>query len=245
MISRIHQKLGTAGFIISIVALVAALGGGAYAASAKLNSTQKKEVTKIAQTEAKKFAGKTGATGPAGPAGAAGAKGDTGPKGDTGAQGDPGTPGAAGAPGAPGAAGKEGSPWTAGGTLPSGKTETGVWSFGYTPAGGTSEQFVPISFPIQLSAGVTSVHFLNWGAAPTAECPGDATDPLAAKGNLCVYSTENFEAESGTYSFGSALNPEKSGGPAAGATGKTGAVLYFNHVAEEELARGVWAVTAP
>ena len=31
-ISRIHQKLGTAGFIISIVALVAAFGGGAYAA---------------------------------------------------------------------------------------------------------------------------------------------------------------------------------------------------------------------
>jgi hypothetical protein len=104
VISRIHSKLGTAGFIISIVALVAALGGGAYAASAKLNSTQKKEVTKIAQSEAKKFAGKqgpagaTGPAGPAGPAGAAGAKGDAGAAGATGTgtegkQGIQGTPG--------------------------------------------------------------------------------------------------------------------------------------------------------
>ena len=36
MFDRIHQKLGTAGFVISIVALVAALGGGAYAASVVL-----------------------------------------------------------------------------------------------------------------------------------------------------------------------------------------------------------------
>ena len=59
MIERIHQKLGTAGFVIAIVALIAALGGTALAA-AKLNGTQKKEVEKIA----KKYAGKPGAAGP-------------------------------------------------------------------------------------------------------------------------------------------------------------------------------------
>ncbi|MBA3867401.1 MAG: hypothetical protein H0X42_13840 [Solirubrobacterales bacterium] len=53
-ISRIHQKLGTAGFIISIVALVAALGGGAYAASGGLSGKQKKEVEKIAKKDSAK-----------------------------------------------------------------------------------------------------------------------------------------------------------------------------------------------
>jgi hypothetical protein len=77
-IRSIHQKLGTAGFVISIIALVAALGGSAFAAKGALTHKQKKEVKKIAQTEAKKFAGKPGP---------AGAKGDTGPKGDRGAKG--------------------------------------------------------------------------------------------------------------------------------------------------------------
>ena len=82
-ISRIHQKLGTAGFVISIVALVAAMGGGAYAASGGLNGKQKKEVEKIA----KKYAGKPGAAGPAGSNGSNGAKGDTGATGAEGKQG--------------------------------------------------------------------------------------------------------------------------------------------------------------
>ncbi|HVV72142.1 MAG TPA: hypothetical protein VHI52_11700 [Verrucomicrobiae bacterium] len=56
-IQRIHQKLGTAGLIVAIVALVAALAGGAYAAGGGLSGKQKKEVTKIAQVEAEKFAG--------------------------------------------------------------------------------------------------------------------------------------------------------------------------------------------
>jgi hypothetical protein len=85
-IRSIHEKLGTAGFIISIIALVAALGGSAFAAKGALTHKQKKEVRKIAkkeakreaQTEAKKYAGKPGP---------AGAKGDTGAKGDRGAKG--------------------------------------------------------------------------------------------------------------------------------------------------------------
>lgn len=101
MISRIHQKLGTAGFVISIVALVAALGGGAYAASGGLTGKQKKEVEKIA----KRYAGKPGATGATGPAGAAG---PAGAKGDTGAKGDPGTNGTAGSNGTNGTNGANG-----------------------------------------------------------------------------------------------------------------------------------------
>ncbi|HTR75569.1 MAG TPA: hypothetical protein VMH33_10000 [Solirubrobacterales bacterium] len=64
------------------MALVAALGGTAFAA-AKLNSTQKKEVEKIA----KKYAGKNGAAGPAGPAGPAGGNGKDGVNGINGTDG--------------------------------------------------------------------------------------------------------------------------------------------------------------
>ena len=103
MISRIHQMLGTAGFVISIVALVAALGGGAYAASGGLSGKQKKEVEKIA----KKYAGKPGA------AGAAGAKGDTG---------TPGTPGTSGANGTDGKNGTAGRSISLA-EIPSGKAE--------------------------------------------------------------------------------------------------------------------------
>lgn len=107
MISRIHQKLGTAGFVIAIVALVAALCGGAYAAGGGLTGKQKKQVKKIAKTEAKKFAkagaaGPAGPAGPQGPAGPAGAKGDKGEKGATGEQGEKGEKGDTGT----GAAGK-------------------------------------------------------------------------------------------------------------------------------------------
>jgi hypothetical protein len=103
MVSRIHQKLGTAGFIIAIVALVAAMGGGAYAAKGALTGKQKKEVQKIAKKEAKKEAkkfakaGPAGATGPAGPAGSKGGDGAQGPTGPQGAKGDKGDPGVNGA----------------------------------------------------------------------------------------------------------------------------------------------------
>jgi hypothetical protein len=102
-VRAIREPFGTAGLVVACVALIAALGGTALAA-AKLNSTQKKEVEKIA----KKYAGKPGAPGAAGPQGPAGAngkdgaqgekgaKGDTGEKGEKGAKGDTGSPGGAG-----------------------------------------------------------------------------------------------------------------------------------------------------
>jgi hypothetical protein len=94
----LREPFGTAGLVVAIVALVAALAGGAYAASGALTGKQKKEV----ETIAKKYAGKKGATGPAGaagPTGAAGAKGDAG---STGGKGEAGVAGATGSPGSAG-----------------------------------------------------------------------------------------------------------------------------------------------
>jgi hypothetical protein len=103
-IRAIREPFGTAGLVVACVALIAALGGTALAA-AKLNSTQKKEVEKIA----KKYAGKPGAAGAQGPAGAAGkdgSNGAAGEKGATGPQGAAGPKGDTGAAGSAGAAGK-------------------------------------------------------------------------------------------------------------------------------------------
>jgi hypothetical protein len=175
MISKIHQKLGTAGFIISIVALVAALGGGAYAASGGLSGKQKKEVEKIA----KKYAGKPG---PQGATGAPGAKGDAGAKGDNGA------PGANGTNGAPGSNGTNGTNGTTGftATLPKGATETGNWGFSRTEE---TLIIAPISFAIPYSVtedAPVGVYVKN-GETGVTECPGTAAKPEAAEGFLCVY----------------------------------------------------------
>jgi hypothetical protein len=217
MLSRIHQKLGTAGFVISIVALVAALGGAAYAAGG-LTKSQEKQVKKIAQKEAKKFAGKNGATGATGPAGPAGAKGDKGDPGARGEKGDSGTNGTNGTNGAPGAS-VTGTPIAAGGacgtetgvkytlsgsstnvcngetgftsTLPTGATETGTWAVG-TRAAELSEVEVPISFNIPLkvpgAAVIVNLSETNQGTNPT--CHGNIEHPTAPKGTLCVYTAE-------------------------------------------------------
>jgi len=260
-----------------VIALVFALVGGAFAASGKLTSKQKKEVEKIA----KKYAGapgEKGSTGPQGPAGAPGSKGEKGDKGDKGLQGDPGgqglpgeglvtspiPPGPTGACGQQGGVevllesqspgegepicnGKEGSPWTAGGALPAGATETGSWAFI------TEEEShfvrVSISFPIALpveSLNETQVHFAGTPEFSTF-CPGTFGAPKAKPGQLCVYvpafpvnttfkgivsNAEFIEEEEGQL-----FNPR-------GAS-NTGAVLVFSNPTGLASGNGSFAVTAP
>ncbi|HEX5990294.1 MAG TPA: hypothetical protein VFY75_08795 [Solirubrobacterales bacterium] len=189
MISRIHNKLGTAGFVVAIVALVAALSGAAIAANGGLTGKQKKEVKKIA----KKFAGKDGKDGAQGPKGDPGAKGDTGAPGAAGKDGTNGTNGtdgvngADGADGAPGAS-VTGTPIAAGGacgtqtgvkyslsgtdtnvcngttgftkTLPVGETETGVWAATQDDATKEEQRFVTGSYNIPL-AKVPTRNYIN------------------------------------------------------------------------------------
>jgi hypothetical protein len=95
MFSTLRNRFGIPG-VISVIALVFAMFGGAYAAS---NSSGGGKAT--ASAKAKKGPkGPKGATGPAGAAGPAGPAGPAGAKGDAGASGSNGAPGAAGAPGA-------------------------------------------------------------------------------------------------------------------------------------------------
>jgi hypothetical protein len=266
VISRIHGKLGTAGFIISIVALVAALGGGAYAASGGLSGKQKKEVEKIAK--------KVSRPGPAG------AKGDTGPAGAPGAKGEPGAPGAAGT-GTPGSNGKSvtvtssggepgepceglggaevkqegaasgsevcnGSPWTAGGTLPSNATETGVWG---TPfGGGEGIHYFPASFPIRLAAAPEPVLVKYREEEVSGECPGrglNGNSPEAEPGFLCLYvmSEESPVAEAPRF-LGKFVESAGEWEVLDGASA-VGSLLKVNCSTQACLFSGTWAVTAP
>ncbi len=236
MFSTLRTRFGIPG-VISVIALVFAMFGGAYAAS---NSSGGGKAT--ASAKAKKGPrgpkGATGPAGPQGPAGPAGAKGDAGANGSNGSNGTNGTSAITAAySGAECANGgvevKSASPtaYVCNGedgqtgfteTLPSGKSETGTWGF---TKGATVSQLVPISFNIPLASSVPA-HYLTYEDEPTAECPGSGEEPAAAPGNLCIYEVEETYA---TYSNSRNL--------------KSGAVLTFLNVAAGGY--GTWAVTAP
>ncbi|MBK5118064.1 MAG: hypothetical protein JJE23_14260, partial [Thermoleophilia bacterium] len=84
---RIKRTRPSAALIIAVVALVAALGGGAVTGVAvtALNKQEKKQVKKISKKQAKKLDKKIELTpGPKGDQGSAGPKGDQGPAGPSG-----------------------------------------------------------------------------------------------------------------------------------------------------------------
>jgi hypothetical protein len=171
MFSRIQQKLGTAGFVIAIVALIVALGGAAYAAMPGLNSKQKKEVKKIATGLVK--------SGPAGPNGPAGAKGDIGAQGASGATGAAGGTGPEGPPGPPGPTDTK---------LPPGKSLSGFWT--YETANSAAEGVLSLNFPLRVEP-IPIFEYVPPAAGPTGNCPGDAEEPKAKRGYFCLYAKVN------------------------------------------------------
>src|ERR1700710_1119429 len=193
MVSTLRTRFGIPG-VISVIALVFAMFGGAYAAS---NSSNNGKAT--ASAKAKKGPkGPKGATGPAGPAGA---KGDAGANGSNGAAGATGATGTTGAKGATGAAGATGATGFSGftETLPSGKTETGVWSAAILPTTEFFEFVVPISFTIPLAKSgeasyfsfeqVENKEFGTSGCKWELENP-DAKPESTVPGTLCVFAQE-------------------------------------------------------
>jgi hypothetical protein len=274
MFSTLSTRFGIPG-VISVIALVFAMLGGAYAS----NSGSGGKATASAKAKRgprgpKGATGPAGPAGPQGPAGAQGAKGDTGAAGSNGSNGSPGTPGQSVATaveppfgecgeqegvkltsaggtnyvcdGAEGEKGEKGDPWTAGGTLPPGATETGTWLV---------EAAVPaftlihtnISFTIPLGAALPAAN-VHLGPEPT-NCPGTAADPKAAPGQLCVYSAEFQKAdfisniEPGFKSIGRLAGSVEQGG-----ADSTGARLTFGATSEglpqsPNYGTGSWAVT--
>jgi Collagen triple helix repeat (20 copies) len=237
--SRIHLTPGT---VIATVALIFAMTGGAYAAKKYLITSTKQISPKVlkALKGAAGRAGNTGAVGatgpagPQGPAGAASAKGETGPA------------GAAGVAGKEGAAGKEGSPWTAGGTLPSKKTETGAWSLSATKENAGPPAAISFSIPLASALGEAAVHYVEAEGNGTS-CQGTAEEPTATLGNLCVYQAfatglvlEGEIAKASIQHAGAFPSPAVKGASTSGAV-----ILFTTEEEETPLAYGTWAVTAP
>ena len=251
MLHRIRSQFSTAALVLSVVALLAALTGGALAASSADHASLSK---------AKKGPrGPKGPAGPAGPQGPVGPQGSVGPQGAAGADGTNGTNGTngtsvtseefvgvkeghcAGAGGSKFAAangntfacnGKEGSPWTVGGTLPSGETEVGTWATLYK---GTT--FIPISLTLPVVPAPEPIYVT--GASATG-CPGIVSGvPTADPGKLCIYRANPGSAS--VEGFPILLKPVAT--EEAGAT-PAGTVL-LDACAEAECNRyGMWAVTA-
>lgn len=282
MFMQVRERLGGAGLVVAIIALVVALGGGAYAASATQSAkkssaglTKKQEKQVIALIKANAKSAPSGAAGPQGAAGTPGAKGDKGPQGEKGIQGEKGTDGTNGTNGTPGTNGKsakvtpvapaapecqglggtlvevepepaaevcngkEGSPWTAGGKLPVGSTETGTWSLNATEE--DTEVVAPISFPIRLISelGPGTVHFQGESEFATT-CKGEVRFPKADSGNLCVYYREcpGFvcgELENATFEFFTDPSGTEGGGV-------SGVLMHFG-VTGSAHGFGSWAVT--
>jgi hypothetical protein len=289
MLSPLRNRFGIPG-VISVIALVFAMFGGAYAAT---NSGGSGKATASAKGKPgpRGPRGPKGPAGPTGPQGAAGANGKDGAqgaKGDAGQQGQQGQQGTQGNAGTNGKSvtlatepegancekggtkveiegtpaskkyvcngkpGAVGSPWTAGGTLPIGATETGTWSAAqeleqeeFPPGHASVSVVVPISFNIQLSDQLSSsnVHsFLDSNFSDfdesgpgTAGCTGSIGEPTAPIGHLCVYG-EDF--------FGGLNALEIQKWSAVSGTGATpaGAALFLNFSGFSNPG-GTWAVT--
>lgn len=217
--SRIYKNISATNIAL-IVVLVFAMTGGAYAAS-KVLITSVKQIKPSVVKQLQGKAGKNGTPGPAGPAGPTGPAGSQGPAGAKGETGTPGTPGTNGtsaetttftgakspcteggievksaSPTVKVCNGKEGSPWTAGGTLPKGRSESGSWSTIYTATAANQPMSSPISFTIPLKT-TPEIHYIGSGelagepkespAIKEGKCKGNGETPEAAEGNLCVF----------------------------------------------------------
>jgi hypothetical protein len=177
-----------------------------------------------------------------------GPHGETGPPGDAGPAGPAGPPGAQGAAGAPGPQGPQGPPGPQGprgpeanlsGTLPSGETLRGVYraAAGQTaaPAGTLAADTFTFAMPLTFDP---AAHLILNGAGAPSECPGSATAPAAAPGNLCVY-----EAVGVNVTAQAIVNPvtnlvgqaSRYGATVQAVSSDTG---YF-------VSTGTWAATAP
>lgn len=269
MFSTLNNRFGIPG-VISVIALVFAMAGGAFAAN-HIASGGASASGKAKQGKQ----GKPGKTGPAGPAGPAGAAGAAGPKGDAGSNGSNGTNGTSAttesfngalhgcteggvvvksaSPEAVVCNGKKGSNATGGlpEMLPSGKTETGAWAFGEIPASALPETLrIPISFTIPLEEELqsTQVHYIN-AAGKEVVSPGVEETSTKCLGSAAAPSAVagNLCVYTGNLheaKFNNGRIQKAAAGPGSPGASTAGSSLIVSEPEEEAAGNGTWAVTA-
>ncbi len=228
MFSAIQRQFGTAGLAVAIVALVAALGGGAYAAAGGAKSKGLTKAQVLALIKKNTAPGPVGPPGPQGPSGSQGAKGDAGSTGPAGPLLE---------------------------TLPKGQTLKGNWGVGGGFNVTETWASATISFPFPLASAPTLVYVFQQspgggigGASSSAGflseaqtdalCPGTAADPKATAGNLCMYTSQE------TLQGGSSEPPFSTGQlGSVDVPTKFGANVMFVFK-EQGTAVGSWAVMA-
>jgi collagen type I alpha len=271
MFTAIRKRFTFANVALTL-ALVFAMTGGAYAAKKYLITSTKQISPKVLSALKGKAGpagsagavGAAGAAGPVGPAGPVGAKGETGPTGKEGVKGTTGSTGPQGATGPQGSTGQQGVTGQQGATgatglagvihpgetLPSGASETGAWTLGYTVPSGEPFKRTAVSFPIPLAQGAaaptTNIIGVEEGEGEPNErkpfpagCKGSVEKPEAKKGNFCIF--VGVSAGVGSLTLEAILSPS---GQTAEATGTTGAQLSFGTKEGSAIASGTWAVTA-
>lgn len=254
--SFFRNRFGIPG-VISVLALVLAMVGGAYAAKKYVITS----TSQIKPSVLKSLKGKRGPAGPAGPAGAAGPAGPAGAKGDKGDTGNAGTAGKsvtaksfAGVKNGCADGGVEvesASPTVSvcnGQTgftevLPSEETETGTWTLPTGGIGASESTAVAISFPIPLEealADTQDVYVVPGDTDPN--CPGSPAEPEAEPGFLCIYATTVFPPGSEFES----VSTSDPGQVFVEGVGTAGALINFAAgTSAIPLSYGTWAVTAP
>ena len=107
-----------------------------------------------------------------------------------------------------------------------------------TAAAPGEESIGAISFGFTLASAPTP-HYINFGAAAPAECPGTAAVPQATAGNLCIYEggAPTNSATRGEFDAVTGLDNIATTFGAAVFTDATAVGAYRT--------RGSWAVTSP
>ena len=222
-------RMPSPGLVIALIALFIAMGGTGYAASqstatvaasatAKIKKVNSRvsRVARLLNTVRRQIASISLTPGPQGPAGPRGERGEKGEKGD------------------------KGEPGPITGTLPSGVTLRGTFALRQElPAAGREGQ-TQIAFGFSLAAAPTP-HYIAFGTAPPAECPGTPTDPKANPGHLCIYEGAAPINSTNRGEF----DPSSPGGTENVATTYGAGVFMDATAAGDTRIRGSWAVTAP
>ncbi|HEY3828917.1 MAG TPA: hypothetical protein VGL57_06950 [Solirubrobacteraceae bacterium] len=247
MFSNIRRRFTYANVVLTL-ALLFAMSGGAYAAGRYVITSTKQISPKVL----KSLKGASGKSGASGPVGAPGAVGPQGPAGAAGAKGETGAAGAPGVDGKDGKDGKDGSPWTAGGTLPSGKTLEGQWNIGGYAAAAHGLFRTSVSYALPLAKAPTT-HYIRPAAPLPVGCLGTVEEPGAEPGNLCVFAAQenNSVQEFLVYHFPTICDWSANVCNSTDATAEgQGSLEGFGiqglaEAAESEMeAFGTWAVTA-